>query len=182
MRRAGLSVGGIWNTGVRGKPRLEPVPEFPGFDSVLKNLVCDGGASPINIRRAGVRGGSGTKEGLDERPDWSLAGLPASVDPIIGVLGKLDDGKVGDGDMNSLGTDGFRGWGFLSGDVPTNRSDVREAGDDGSTRSRQSATRPRESRLDLDISLDSFKVVSAAWGASTEDCFSGNSSDVVSCC
>jgi hypothetical protein len=133
MRRAGLSVGGIWNTGVRGK--LEPIPEFPGFDSVLKNLVWDRGASSINIRRAGVRGGSATKEGL-ERPDWSLAGLPVSIDPFIGVLGKLNDGKVGDVDMNSLDTNGFRGWGFLPGDVPTKGSNVREAGDGGGARSR----------------------------------------------
>ncbi len=135
MRRAGLSVGGIWNTGVRGKPKLEPVPEFPGFASVLKNLVWDRGASSINIRRAGVRGGSVTKEGLDERPEWSLAGLPVSVDPIVGVPGKLNDGKVGDVDMNSLDTNDFRGWGFLPGDVSTKGSDVREAGDGERARS-----------------------------------------------
>lgn len=55
-------MGGIWKTGVRGRPRLKLVP---GFDSILEYLVWDIGASSTNIRRAGVRGGL-TSEDLDE--------------------------------------------------------------------------------------------------------------------
>lgn len=174
-RRAGLSVAGIWKTGVRGRPRLKPVPEFADF---VVYLVWESGASSINIRRAGVRGGLTSEEDLDELAS-SLTGLPVSVDLPLGVVGKLSDGTAEDADMDSLEMSGFGLWAYLSGDVTTKRSNVREETDgDWRVWQREFAARSRTSGSNG--LLASSKALSTAWAVTTENGSLDDSPDLVS--